>query len=251
MAITTESLRRMERYKIAICDDDRRFIDYMNELLLSVSKKSAEFYPYISGEQLLDDLGRMHHLIIMDIGLGGLDGFQISQKVREVNADAVLIFCTGEFEPLPEFFEVSAYRYLKKQYGEERMKTELRAVLKKVDDCYERQFLTGKDSLVGLCKIPLEKIAYISKAKNGSTIHTVEEVFGREQTYAVKKHLMQLREELKMQGICCCADWRYWWSVWQKGICIIWFGGIFCIPGSEREIHRFSEQSISDAGTAV
>lgn len=190
----------MERYKIAICDDDRRFIDYMKELLLSVSEKPAEFYPYISGEQLLADSGRMHHLIIMDIGLGGLDGFQTSKKVREVNADAVLIFCTGEFEPLPEFFEVSAYRYLKKQYGEERMKTELRAVLKKVDDCYEQQFLTGKDSLGGLCKVPLEKIAYISKAKNGSTIHTVEEAFGREQTYAVKKHLMQLREELKMQG---------------------------------------------------
>ena len=190
----------VEKYKIAICDDDRQFADYMEKLLQEICGERAEIDKYDSGEKLAEDLGRQHHMIVMDIAMDGMDGFETAKLLRERNRDAVLVFCSGECDPRPEFFEVSAYRYVKKEYDEERIKKDLSAAYKKIKERFGQEFLLARDSEGRTLQIQVKDIVYISKAKHGSDLHTTDRRGGSNGVFFCKMHLSELYERLEEIG---------------------------------------------------
>lgn len=54
----------MEKYKIAICDDDRMSMEALKAIVTEIIGAKAEFYEYSSGEELLRNIGEEHQLII-------------------------------------------------------------------------------------------------------------------------------------------------------------------------------------------
>lgn len=183
-------------YKIGICDDNREFSEYMKKLLLESCPVPAEVFLYSSGEELAEDIEQKHHLIVMDIGLGGMDGFNTSKLLREKNPDAFLVFCSGEYEPRPEYFEVTALRYLKKDYPEERLKKELSFACERMVQRFGQEFLLAKGSDGGVRRIQVKDVVYISKTKRGSVLHVAGEQ-PEAGGYVCKKHLRELYAELE------------------------------------------------------
>lgn len=195
----------MEKYKIAICDDDRMSMEALKAIVTKIIGAKAEFYEYSSGEELLKNIGEEHQLIILDVGLGGINGFETAEKVREDNKDAVLVFCSGEFDPTPEAIKVVPYRYLKKQYPKELMEQELTSAIKRVGEIFDREALVTRDREGNLCRLPIRQIAYIAKAKRGCMVHLLGESKREPKEYIVRKRLEELFEELAT----CGFDWPH------------------------------------------
>ena len=89
-------------YKIAICDDDKRYRKTIREIIEhknSLPENEIRFYEYESGNELLKHTDILHELVFIDIRMPGLDGNQTALKLRNYNKDAVLIFCSSYFEP--------------------------------------------------------------------------------------------------------------------------------------------------------
>ena len=123
-------------YKIVICDDDKNFIFYMKEMLLrcDLSERQVTFYEVTSGEECLLTVERMTScdLIILDMQMSGMDGHATAKHFRKLFPDSLLVFCSGVSKPTDESFKTTPFRYLRKNYGDDKMLLELTAVVEKM-----------------------------------------------------------------------------------------------------------------------
>lgn len=92
-------------YKIAICDDDKNYREKIEKVIETegiLPKSEIRFYEYESGKELLENADILHDLVFMDMRMPGLDGNKSVLKLREYNRAAILVFCSGYFEPTPD-----------------------------------------------------------------------------------------------------------------------------------------------------
>ena len=82
-----------QRPCICVVDDDDAVRDSL-ELFLSM--KGLEVLTYSSGQQLLDNEGRVFpQLLILDIHMPEMDGFELLSHLRQRGMDAPVIFMSG------------------------------------------------------------------------------------------------------------------------------------------------------------
>ena len=160
--------------RIAICDDDQEFLNYLKQKIISLVSKKTElkFFEYKSGKDLLKGLqgGKEMDALFLDVQLPEMDGYTVARKFREKYNSTVLIFCSGVCFPTPESFKVTPYRYLLKQYSDKQFKSELQEVFEYVFQKKEQPFIWG-GFRKAMFKLALDDVLYISIAKRGSTIH--------------------------------------------------------------------------------
>lgn len=162
-------------YRIAICDDDEKYIDYLEELFkkrLLLNSDETAFYRYNSGESLVNDLNNNipFNLLILDMQLKSLSGDDTAKLFREKYPDALLVFCSGALMPSVKSFEVNAYRYLLKKYDIDQMTKELVAVVSEMRrraDIPAIKVIYKND----VQEVPLDSILYVSIRKHGCCIH--------------------------------------------------------------------------------
>lgn len=187
-------------YHVAICDDQKEEIQYMKRLIeSSVYGNQVTFYEYASGEALIEDMekGERYDLLIIDIQLKGMDGYQTARVFRESFPNAVLVLCSGLFYPTPESFKVLPYRYLLKSYTEERMKEELDAILDKMQENHIATYVVGKKNN-NLVKINAKDIWYIELARRKSILHC--NLDREDEVYTSGEKLDELYEQLEDSG---------------------------------------------------
>ena len=83
----------MAKRKILIVDDDRQILEMLSELLEEegYSPESA-----IDGEQALNKLeNENYHLVISDVRMPGIDGFEVLKQVKEKYKNTKVLLMTG------------------------------------------------------------------------------------------------------------------------------------------------------------
>ena len=102
-------------YKIAICDDDKNYREKIEKVIETegiLPKSEIRFYEYESGKELLENADILHDLVFMDMRMPGLDGNKSVLKLREYNRAAILVFCSGYFEPTSDSINIGQpFRY--------------------------------------------------------------------------------------------------------------------------------------------
>lgn len=104
-------------YRIAVCDDERIFIDKIGQILLD-----CEVHGFTDSRQLLQAVegGEGYDVIFLDIAMPGLDGIGLAREIRETDEDVIIVFVTSRVEFMQTGYEVRAFRYLLKdqlEYG--------------------------------------------------------------------------------------------------------------------------------------
>lgn len=122
-------------YKIAICEDDERYIQILKKVILETQEVDADhtqFFDFTSGEALLNSNEKDYDLVILDMQMKGLNGYETAQKLREYDKNLLLVFCSGTVKPTSESFKVTPFRYLQKKYPKKKMLDEMKEILEEM-----------------------------------------------------------------------------------------------------------------------
>lgn len=190
---------------IAVCDDDIEFIDYMKNMLLKsgLKKEEASFYEYSSGEDLIKSIENCERidLLVLDMQMKELDGNKTARLFRSQFPSSVIVFCSGVCLPTAESFETTPFRYLLKEYTDERMVQELKAVVSEVKNKVVEPSVVGTWNHNAV-KLKLDEILYISIARNGSNIYVNPSIikYEFENHITSRKKLPELYSMLKDYG---------------------------------------------------
>ncbi len=188
-------------YRIAICDDDTLYTDYLEHKIKEVLDFSEKYtiYKYYSGEEFVEALDLEFDLVFLDMQMGKIDGITAALKLRKQNQDAVLVFCTGVQLPKPEFFDVQPFRYLMKNYAESKINEELKNIIAKmIENKKEIYIIIRNDGKMS--KISIDDITYISNLKRGCCIHIFSKKNNQCYEIVSNKKLIDTYEELKKQS---------------------------------------------------
>lgn len=185
-------------YKIAICDDDRQYVKYLEELIKKMSEDSNAFvfYRYYSGEGFLEDIELDFDLVFLDMQMGNVDGITAALNFRKYNEESILVFCTGVQLPKPEFFNVQPFRYLMKNYTETKLKKEIEIILSKMIENKKEIFIIVRND-GKMNKILINDITYISNLKRGCLIHVFSKKNNQCYEIVSNKKLSETYMELK------------------------------------------------------
>ncbi|MBN2289797.1 MAG: response regulator [Candidatus Glassbacteria bacterium] len=83
----------MAKKKILIVDDDEQVLAMLNELL-EEEGYLIEISP--GGEDALSKVaGKNYHLVISDVRMPGIDGFEVLQRVKDLHRKTKVILMTG------------------------------------------------------------------------------------------------------------------------------------------------------------
>lgn len=137
-------------YKIAICEDDKNYIAFLKKMIFKIEgmdESTVSFYDFYSGEEFLFCASLDFDLVILDIQMGDLSGYETARKLREIDRNMLLVFCTGKVEPAAEHFRVTPYRYLLKRYTDEEMLKEMEEIVRKMKEQKSYPYIMCKYSL--------------------------------------------------------------------------------------------------------
>ena len=152
--------------KIAIVDDDIKMYNELKGYLTLALNSSAEYYYFKNGEDFLKiwQAGAFD-IIIVDIFMDDLTGVDTAKEIRKTDADVKIVFSTTSNEFASESYEVNACYYLRKPFGEEKVK----AMLDRLDiaEIERSRAIRLPDGT----SVVLRDIIYIDCAAHRITIH--------------------------------------------------------------------------------
>lgn len=163
-------------YKIAICEDDKDYIDYIKEIILKtniIDENSLLFYEFYSGEQLCLSLNFDYDLVILDMQMEEMDGYETAMKMRAMDRNFLLVFCSGVIQPFPMSFKANPFRYFLKENTDDEMIREMTEVIMEMKEKKQEPFIICQSKSKEKIRVYPESVAYISKHKNYSNIHLV------------------------------------------------------------------------------
>lgn len=157
-------------YQVAICDDEKSYVEFIKNILTESYPQALEYNCYNSGPALLEADMQIHHpLIILDIQIGDQNGTEIAKRIRRYNEKAVLVFCSGIYNPTPETFTMAPYRFIQKQNPIEETRQYLR-------DAVDKMMKEAQAMLTVNCggqqyRVHFNDVLYIDKSKNNRVVH--------------------------------------------------------------------------------
>lgn len=193
-------------YRIAICEDDVSYIEFLKKVILAakgIDEDSVLFFDFISGEQLLFYHEWDFDLVIMDMQMGEMNGYETARRLRETDKNLLLVFCSGVVKPTSESFKVTPFRYLLKSYTDDEMLSEMNEIIDEMKNRKNYPYLMCKYSA---CKeqirVYLDSILYIAIRNKGCEVAAcgkIKELYPNE----------VLRINKPLESVCEIVNERY------------------------------------------
>lgn len=121
----------MMKQKILVVDDEKSMCDFLEIML---QKEGYEVTSTTSGEkalELLDD--NLYSMVLTDVRMPGVDGFEVLRKTKEASPDTVVIMITayGSPEGAVTAIKEGAYDYVTKPFRVEEVKLTIKKSLER------------------------------------------------------------------------------------------------------------------------
>lgn len=129
---------------------------------------------YASSESLWFELAEkdVADIFLLDIDMPGMDGLELARKIRENNAQSLIIFLTSHIEFASEGYKVAAFRYIHKLNLERDLPEALMAAMIELQkDSSAYVLLKFNDELI---RLPFSDIRYVQRVGRKLEIHTLK-----------------------------------------------------------------------------
>lgn len=166
-------------YKIAICDDDISQSEYLVKIVrewATNADKVVETKVYLGAEAFWFDYenDRSFDLILLDIGMEGMDGLELAKKIRQVDEMIQIIFITGFSDYISEGYEVAALHYLIKPIDKIKLKDVLDRAIRLRTERKLSLFVSTQNETV---RILFDDIYYVETQGHYMIINTRNEQY--------------------------------------------------------------------------
>jgi two-component system response regulator PilR (NtrC family) len=121
----------MTKQKILVVDDEKSMCDFLEIML---NKEGYEVTSTTSGEKALELLdNNLYSMVLTDVKMPGVDGFEVLRKTKEVSPDTVVIMITayGSPEGAVTAIKEGAYDYITKPFRVEEVKLTIKKSLER------------------------------------------------------------------------------------------------------------------------
>lgn len=156
---------------IAIVDDNIAFLQEMKQNIETCMEYTVDMVcdTYCSGTDFLKADCGAYQLVVLDMQMAGMSGYETAQKLREKDSLAVIAFVSGVILPEPAHFRVQPYRYLLKNSDADERMRDIEELLRET----KRRSLNEMVEVVSdgeAQRVPVGSILYIEKARRGSRL---------------------------------------------------------------------------------
>lgn len=154
---------------IAICDDNKIFIDRMREKIINISKEKKyqlEIFMYTDGNVLLNEIceGKENiDVLMLDIDMPQISGLQIANEIRKRKLNITLVFVSAHDEMVFEAIQYQPFRYMRKTLLDEELPQVLEDVFELLNDFDDKYTIIKTDE--GNKKIKNSEIMHIEVDK--------------------------------------------------------------------------------------
>lgn len=124
--------KEFERRKILVVDDEERMVRFIR---LNLEHDGFRVSEAFDGRQALDQLRtESPDLVLLDVMMPGLDGFEVLQMIREVSKIPVLMLTAkGEEDDRVRGLELGADDYITKPFSPRELVSRVKAVLRRTE----------------------------------------------------------------------------------------------------------------------
>ena len=161
--------------KIAICDDDDRIIEQIEQYMETINDKSLEYEVFFCAEELKQYLTEQDvnfDVYILDIEMKEMSGIDFAKKIREKNLDSLIIFMTSYSQYVFDVFDAITFDFIEKPLTFEKMENMLEKAKRYLGMAQKRfVFSYRKNSY----SIAFSNILYLEKEGRKVWIYTIGE----------------------------------------------------------------------------
>ena len=151
--------------KIALCDDEKTFIDIMSKLI----KKNlcTDVFDTFTEVQMFADHICEYDLIFLDIDMPCITGIELAKKCESYNT--YIVFVTNKENLVFEAYNTTnAFGFIRKS----NLQNDFVSVIQRFNKINQNSHYLSVKSSNGIIKIPFAYIYYIEKQINNVIIHT-------------------------------------------------------------------------------
>lgn len=154
--------------RIGICDDQADARDALRFQLEKVLVEGAEeiVYEFSSGSgavRWLKNHPCQIDLLFLDVEMDGISGMEAAEQIRTFDTDLIIVFVTGFADYVFEGYRVSAFDYIMKPLGTERIRDLLKRV--RIELFENRNLYYTMKNTDGTYRFPLSEIDYFYSDK--------------------------------------------------------------------------------------
>lgn len=161
--------------RIGVVEDDPTYRrGLLNHLALYSEEHGIEFAisEFADGAELVERYRPEYDLLLLDVQMPRMDGLEAAHRIREVDADVIIIFVTNMAQYAIKGYEVDALSYLVKPVPYYAFAQEMGRSLSRL----QRQ---QGDSVVltagtTVARVPTTDIVYVESVKHRITVHTLK-----------------------------------------------------------------------------
>jgi len=214
-------MAQAQKKKILVVDDDR---DICEILSFNLKHEGYEVDAVHSAEEALKKLSPEHCLILLDVMMGGMSGYQMAEKLRRDGNDINIIFLTAKDteNDMLTGFSVGADDYISKPFSLKEVSARVKAVLKRqvenakevelaslaIDDLqinFQSKEAKIKNEVLPLTKTEFEILALL--AQNPTRVYSRQNIISqvwKDTIYITERtvdvHITRLRKKLGAKG---------------------------------------------------
>jgi two-component system KDP operon response regulator KdpE len=126
------------RYKILAVDDEKRMVRFIQ---LNLEQDGFQVVTAYNGKEALEQVRtQLPDLILLDIMMPDINGFEVLKKIREVNTvPVIMLTAKGEEDDRIQGLELGADDYITKPFSPRELVSRIRAVLRRTKTFQEDQ----------------------------------------------------------------------------------------------------------------
>ena len=161
-------------YRVAIVDDSTTDAEFVQGILYSWADQRqenirAEVFPSAEAFLFRYAEDKDWNILLLDIGMGAMDGITLAKKVRQDNESVQMVFITGFTDYISEGYEVSALHYLMKPVKQDK----LYAVLDRAVTAMQKTERVILLPMGGeMLRLPVSQVWYVEAFSHNVTIVT-------------------------------------------------------------------------------